>query len=73
MDLVQLKMFCAVAECGSIVKAAEQLHRVPSNLTTRLKQLEEEMTSPLFIREKQRLRLSPIGHDFYSMPEKFFS
>jgi len=64
MDLVQLKMFCAVAECGSIVKAAEQLHRVPSNLTTRLKQLEEEMTSPLFIREKQRLRLSPIGHDF---------
>ena len=64
MDLVQLKMFCAVAEHGSIVKAAEQLHRVPSNLTTRLKQLEDDVASPLFIREKQRLRLSPTGHDF---------
>ncbi|WP_241609428.1 putrescine utilization regulator PtrR [Rosenbergiella australiborealis] len=70
MDLVQLKMFCVVAECGSIVKAAEQLHRVPSNLTTRLKQLEEEVASPLFIREKQRLRLSPIGHDFLTYARK---
>jgi len=70
MDLVQLKMFCAVAEYGSIVKAAEQLHRVPSNLTTRLKQLEAEVGNALFIREKQRLRLSPIGHDFLQYARK---
>ena len=43
MDLVQLRMFCSVAESGSLARAAEQLHRVPSNLTTRLRQLEEEM------------------------------
>ncbi|HCW99866.1 MAG TPA: LysR family transcriptional regulator, partial [Pantoea sp.] len=41
MDLVQLRMFCSVAETGSLARAAEQLHRVPSNLTTRLRQLEE--------------------------------
>lgn len=64
MDLTQLKMFCAVAESGSVVRAAEQLHRVPSNLTTRLRQLEEELGADLFIREKQRLRLSPMGHNF---------
>lgn len=70
MDLIQLKMLCAVAECGSIVKAAESLHRVPSNLTTRLKQLEDEVGSPLFIREKQRLRLSATGYDFVDYAKK---
>ncbi|TCW00243.1 putrescine utilization regulator PtrR [Biostraticola tofi] len=64
MDLTQLKMFCCVAETGSLARAAEQLHRVPSNLTTRLRQLEQELGVDLFIREKQRLRLSPIGHNF---------
>ena len=39
MDLTQLRMFCSVAETGSVARAAEQLHRVPSNLTTRLLQL----------------------------------
>lgn len=38
MDLTQLKMFCCVAETGSLARAAEQLHQVPSNLTTRLRQ-----------------------------------
>jgi DNA-binding transcriptional LysR family regulator len=64
MDLTQLRMFCCVAETGSVVRAAEQLHRVPSNLTTRLRQLELELGTDLFIREKQRLRLSPMGHNF---------
>lgn len=64
MDLTQLKMFCCVAGTGSLARAAEQLHRVPSNLTTRLRQLEHELGTDLFIREKQRLRLSPMGHNF---------
>ena len=51
MDLVQLRMFCSVAETGSVARAAEQLHRVPSNLTTRLRQLEQEIGEDLLIRE----------------------
>ena len=54
MDLIQLRMFCYVTETGSIAKAAELMQRVPSNLTTRLHQLEEELGTDLFIREKQR-------------------
>ncbi|WNW09943.1 LysR family transcriptional regulator [Pseudomonas sp. DTU_2021_1001937_2_SI_NGA_ILE_001] len=61
MDLVQLEIFKAVAEHGSISAAAQHIHRVPSNLTTRIKQLEENLGVELFIREKQRLRLSPAG------------
>ncbi|GGY02916.1 LysR family transcriptional regulator [Paludibacterium paludis] len=62
MDLTQLRMFCAVADCGSVTLAARELHRVPSNLTTRLKQLENELGVALFIREHPRLTLSQHGH-----------
>lgn len=64
MDLVQLEIFKAVAEHGSISAAATQIHRVPSNLTTRIKQLEQDLGVDLFIREKSRLRLSPAGWSF---------
>ena len=64
MDLVQLEIFKAVAEHGSISAAAQQIHRVPSNLTTRIKQLEQDLGVDLFIREKSRLRLSPAGWSF---------
>lgn len=64
MDLVQLEIFKAVAEQGSISAAAQLIHRVPSNLTTRIKQLEQDLGVDLFIREKSRLRLSPAGWSF---------
>ncbi|MFF7709995.1 LysR substrate-binding domain-containing protein [Pseudomonas sp. NPDC007930] len=64
MDLVQLEMFRAVARHESVVAAAREIHRVPSNLTTRIKQLETELGTELFIRENNRLRLSSNGHAF---------
>ncbi len=65
MDLTQLEMFNAVAQTGSITReAAQKVHRVPSNLTTRIRQLESDLGVDLFIRENQRLRLSPAGHSF---------
>ncbi len=72
MDLTQLEMFNAVAEAGSITQAAAIVHRVPSNLTTRLRQLETELGVDLFIRENQRLRLSLLpGITFYAIANKF--
>lgn len=73
MDLVQLQMFCHVAETGSIVRTAELMQRVPSNVTTRVHQLEEEFKTTLFIREKQRLRLSPMGHIFLGYARRILS
>lgn len=64
MDLTQLEMFNAVALTGSITRAAQKVHRVPSNLTTRIRQLEADLGVELFIRENQRLRLSPPGTIF---------
>jgi DNA-binding transcriptional LysR family regulator len=61
MDLAVLRIFKAVAEHGGINKAAEKLHRVPSNVTTRVKQLEESLGAKLFTRQNRRLVLSQEG------------
>ena len=73
MEFSQLRIFQAVAEEGSITRAAERLHRVPSNLSTRLKQLEEQLGVELFLRERQRLQLSPAGKVLLDYTGKLFS
>lgn len=50
MDLSSLRIFLAVAEEGSVSRAAERLHYVQSNVTTRLRRLEEDLGTPLFVR-----------------------
>lgn len=61
MNFADLHIFKTVVEEGGIVKAADKLHRVPSNITTRIKQLEAAVGIPLFHRDRQRLHLSPSG------------
>src|SRR5262245_7332182 len=61
MDLTALHIFRTVAEQGGITKAAAKLHRVQSNVTTRVKQLEAQLGTKLFLRHKRRLVLSPEG------------
>lgn len=61
MELSDLAIFRAVVEAGGVTRAAERLHRVQSNITTRIRQLEEKLGTPLFIREGKRLHLSPAG------------
>lgn len=73
MDLTQLEMFNAVVETGSITAAARKVHRVPSNLTTRLRQLEDDLGVALFIRENQRLRLAPAGYSFLEYSKKILA
>ncbi len=73
MELSQLRIFLAVAEEGSIAKAAERLHRVPSNLSTRLRQLEDQLGVELFLRERQRLQLSPAGKVLQGYAKQMFA
>lgn len=61
LDLEALRIFRTVAEQGGITRAAAKLHRVQSNVTTRVKQLEERLGTELFVRERGRLSLSPDG------------
>jgi DNA-binding transcriptional LysR family regulator len=61
MDLAALRIFKSVVEHGGINKAAAKLNRVPSNVTTRIKQLEEKLGTKLFLRTGRRLSLSAEG------------
>jgi DNA-binding transcriptional LysR family regulator len=61
MDLVELRIFKAVAEQGGVTKAAAVLNRVQSNVTTRVKQLEERLGAKLFHRQGRKLVLSSEG------------
>lgn len=61
IDLESLAIFKAVVEEGGVVRAAGKLHRVPSNVTTRIRQLEEYLGVRLFKKEGRSLALSPEG------------
>jgi DNA-binding transcriptional LysR family regulator len=61
MDLGDLHIFRSVVQEGGITRAAERLNRVQSNVTTRVRQLEQDLGVDLFIREGKRLHVSPTG------------
>ncbi|OKO83732.1 LysR family transcriptional regulator [Bradyrhizobium sp. NAS80.1] len=61
MDLSDLRIFSMVVRHGGVTRAAERLHRVQSNVTTRIRGLEEDLGVALFIREGKRLHLAPAG------------
>ena len=61
MNFADLQVFKSVVDEGGVIRAASKLHRVPSAVTTRIKQLEASMGVKLFHRDRQRLHLSPAG------------
>ena len=70
MDFATLQVFKAVADEGGISAAAKKLHRVQSNVTTRIQQLEASLGAKLFVREKRRLFLSPAGELYLKYVEQ---
>lgn len=61
MDLRLLEYFVAVAELEHVGKAAERLHISQSPLSRQIRQLEKELQLELFVRERQRIRLTESG------------
>jgi len=61
MDLADLKTFEAVARHGSMNKAAAELHTVQSNVTARIRALEDELGVPLFQRHARGVATAPAG------------
>lgn len=70
MELSDLKIFKSVVAEGGIVRAGRALHRVPSNVSARVKQLELSVGTPLFYRSKQRLTLTPHGERLLEYAER---
>lgn len=64
MDLSSLDIFEAVAEHRSITRAAQAIGRAPSNVTTRIQQLEQDLGAVLFSRDGKRMTLTREGEIF---------
>ncbi|MCB1886306.1 MAG: LysR family transcriptional regulator [Rhodocyclaceae bacterium] len=61
MELVALRTFKAVVEEGGVLAASRRLNTVQSNVTTRIRRLEEELGATLFFRKGRGLELAPPG------------
>jgi DNA-binding transcriptional LysR family regulator len=64
MDLSSIEIFLAVASDRSVTKAAKAVGRVPSNVTTRIQQLEEYLGVSLFSRDGKKMTLTREGETF---------
>lgn len=73
MDFVALEIFCAVAAEGSVTRAAQRLQRVQSNVTTRVRQLEDAVGCALFLREGKRMALTPEGQTLLAYAQRLLA
>ena len=72
IDLDSLDIFRAVVEEGGVIRAAQKLNRVQSNVTTRIKQLEQRLGRSLFRKQGRGLVLSPEGELLLSYAQRLF-
>lgn len=70
MNTNDLKLFEAVALHGSFTKAAEAMFTVQSNVTARIKCLEEEFGAPLFFRTSRKVTLTAAGETLMGYSKK---
>lgn len=69
MESNELRIFRAVAQEGSITKAAQTLGYVQSNVTARVQQLETELETQLFYRQRGMV-LTPTGEKLLCYAEQ---
>ena len=61
MHVADLRVFEAVARLGGMSRAAAELHTVQSNVTARIRVLEDELGTPLFERSSRGVALTAAG------------
>ncbi|HEJ2341404.1 TPA: LysR family transcriptional regulator [Pseudomonas aeruginosa] len=73
MDLSSLEIFRAVAHEASVTRAAQRLQRAQSNVTTRIRQLKEDLGVELFLRDGKRMSLTERGSEFLAYAEQLLA
>ena len=70
MDAWDFQVFATVAKEGGMTKAADALHTVQSNVTKRIRLLEDELGTTLFHRHKSGISLTSAGELLLPYAEK---
>lgn len=65
MDFKQLRSFIAVIRYGSFTTAAAKLRVSQPTVSTHIRQLEEELGTPLVLRNAKRVELTASGYKMY--------
>ena len=73
MDAGDLRVFEAVARLGGMSRAATELHTVQSNVTARIRLLEDELGATLFQRNSRGVVLTPAGRRLLPYAAKMVS
>jgi DNA-binding transcriptional LysR family regulator len=72
-DFKDLELFVAVAEAGSIARAAERCHTVASAVSKRLSDMEESFGTALLTRGARGVELTSAGHAFLVKARKLLA
>lgn len=70
MDLIQLRAFVAVAQAGSLTRAAERLHLSQPAVSLQLKRLQEGLGVELFRRTPRGMQLLAAGEQLLPQAER---
>ncbi|MFC9430793.1 LysR substrate-binding domain-containing protein [Streptomyces sp. NPDC056987] len=66
LEVRHLRALCAIADTGSLHKAARQLGMSQPSLTTQLRRIENALGAELFARERTGCRPTPLGRSVLS-------
>ncbi|MEF9885312.1 LysR family transcriptional regulator [Streptomyces sp. P9-A4] len=66
LEVRHLRALCAIADTGSLHKAARQLGMTQPSLTTQLRRIENSLGAELFSRGRTGCRPTPLGHSLLS-------
>jgi len=61
LEFYHLRSFVAVAQTGNLTQAAKRLYTTPPAISAHIKALEEELSTPLFIRSNKGMALTNKG------------
>jgi DNA-binding transcriptional LysR family regulator len=60
-DISDLRIFVNVVQAGSITRGAERSHRAVASISTRIKEMEEELGTPLLMRNRAGVEPTEAG------------
>jgi DNA-binding transcriptional LysR family regulator len=72
-DLIDLRLFIAIAEERNLTRGAARAHLAPSSASHRLRQLEEALSTPLFERQARGLELTQAGETLLRNARQVFA